>query len=292
MRYLGKPEFRIQLDDLFTQETERLQAQIGADAFPGQGQWSQEEFRSRVRRYEALSEPLARMAGVLGRWGNGSDLPLIVDVLKSLDREAEKNGSGLTAWLNLRTYPAVLIFTAYGIGLTRGQRWDVLHLLLNAPLHRPYKESSPLVATLFLDAWKGTEQALWKQLEGFDNRRTPLSDHLLEVMSEWRTSFAGAASEFELLFERFETMASLAFFEHNDEASLEQALVGRPLGAFTYMPVGRVGWHTSSTTALIQELQLEATILILLQAGFAKGSRRLLELFVENFRRSAERMRW
>ena len=75
-RYLAKPEHRIQLDELFTEQADRLIAQIESPELGSQGSWSQAEFRQRVRKYEAVTEPLARMAGVLGRWGDGSELPL------------------------------------------------------------------------------------------------------------------------------------------------------------------------------------------------------------------------
>jgi hypothetical protein len=39
-RYLAKPEHRIQLDELFAQETDRLLAQLDGDMFSVQGQWS------------------------------------------------------------------------------------------------------------------------------------------------------------------------------------------------------------------------------------------------------------
>src|SRR3546814_18231380 len=61
------------------------------------------------------------------------------------------------------------------------------------------------------------------QLEGFDRRKTPLSDHLLEVMERWRKSFVSVDANFELLFERFELMGSLAAFHENDEQELEKA---------------------------------------------------------------------
>lgn len=291
-RYLAKPEYRIQLDELFSQETERLLTRLDEDQFAPHGQWDQEEFRSRVQRYEALTEPLARMAGVLGRWGDGAELPLILDILKGIYRQAEKIGSGLTVWLGLRSYPAVLVFTAYGIGLTRSQRWNTLHELLVASWPREYHEPRRVVSVLFLWAWKGEDHDVWKQLDGFDRRKTALSDHLHDVMSDWRTSFAGVSSDFELTFERFETLAALAFLEENEEASLEQAVVGTPQGLFARMPVGRAGWHKSSAKVLIDELQSETTSLALLNAGFAKGSRRFLELFVESFKRYANKMSW
>ncbi|MNG35139.1 hypothetical protein D3C84_1218080 [compost metagenome] len=53
-------------------------------------------------------------------------------------------------------------------------------------------------------------------MEGLDRRRTPLSDHLLEVMTNWRSSFAGVSAEFELVFERFEMLAAIAYLEENE----------------------------------------------------------------------------
>ncbi|WP_421259076.1 SIR2 family protein [Aeromonas sp. 602826] len=291
-RYLAKPEHRIQLDELFSQETERLLTQLDDNQFSPQDQWNQDEFRSRVQRYEALTEPLARMAGVLGRWGDGSELPLLLDIIRGLYHQAEKIGNGLTVWLGLRSYPAVLVFMTYGVGLTRSQRWKTLHELLVAPWPREHRDSKRVVSTLFLGEWKGARNEVWSQLEGLDRRKTPLSDHLLEVMTNWRSSFAGVSAEFELVFERFEFLAALTYLEEDSEASLEQAHANTPHGLFARMPVGRVGWRESSANSLILELQSEATITALLDAGFARNSRRFLELSIESFKRYVGKMSW
>jgi SIR2-like domain len=80
-RFLSKPEYRIALDELFSDEVDRLVEKLGAPELSPDGNWDQEEFRRRVRTYEAATEPVAKMAGVLGRWGDGSELPLILDTL-------------------------------------------------------------------------------------------------------------------------------------------------------------------------------------------------------------------
>lgn len=224
--------------------------------------------------------------------GDGSELTTILDIVRGIYLQAEKIGNGLVVWLGLRSYPAVLIFTAYGVGLTRSQRWQTLHDLLAAPWPRDYREPRRVVSTLFLDEWKGTESRAWKELEGLDRHKTPLSDHLLEVMMNWRSSFAGVSTEFELVFERFELLAALAYLEEDSEAGLEQAFATTPHGLFASMPVGRVGWHESSANSLIRELQSEATITALLHAGFARKSRRFLELSIESFKRYVGKMSW
>lgn len=291
-RYLSKPEHRIQLDELLSQETERLMVQLDDQQFAPQEQWSQEEFQSRVQRYKTVSEPLTRMAGVLGRWGDGSELNTMLDIVRGLYVHAEKVGNGMTVWLGLRSYPAVLAFTAYGVGLTRSHRWQTLHEFLVAPWPREHQDAKRTVSMLLLGAWKGERNDLWAQLEGLNNRKTAFSDHLFDVMNEWRSSFAGVSAEFELVYERFETLAALAYLEEDSEASLEQAFANTPHGLFARMPVGRVGWHDASATTLLRELQSESMITSLLNAGFASKSRRFLELFVESLKRYIGRMSW
>ncbi|MEO3692204.1 SIR2 family protein [Roseateles paludis] len=292
-RYLSKPEHRIQLDEIFAQETGRLLEQLDAATFSPNAQWSPEGFRARVQLYESLTEPLARMSGVLGRWGDGKELEVFLDALRNVHHHAGRIGSGLNVWLNLRAYPAVLLLTAYGIGLTKAARWSTLLKLLTATLALEHREAQRVVSTLFLGSWPGADQQLWQNLEGMERRKTPLSDHLLEVMTDWGKSFAGVDAAFELLFERFEVLASLAEFQDNDEARLEAALASpAQREVLSWMPVGRAGWRTAGTRLLLQELEDEARIAELLKAGFAKGSHRFLQLFAENFKRFAGRMSW
>ncbi|MDR6873478.1 hypothetical protein J2Y55_004505 [Bosea sp. BE125] len=291
-RFLAKPEYRIQLDELFTQETDRLIAQLDGAEFALQSQWDQAAFRARVRKYEAASEALATMCGVLGRWGDGSELPLVFDMIRSLHAQAERIGNGLTVYLNIRSYPAVLVFTAYGLGLTRAGRWEVLHQLFDFAVDRLHREPVRAIETLFLWAWKGTENDAWKQIEGLEQRKTPLSDHLLSLLSEWSKRFAGLTPDFELMFERFEMLGSLAHLERNDKATVQQALAGSAHNSWAFMPVGRAGWHSSNADKLFAEIQTEPMKTSLIRAGFAKGDPEFIDLFIQNFQRIAGRMRW
>jgi hypothetical protein len=40
--------------------------------------FSQQDFHHRIQKYESITEPLARMVGVLGKWGDDSELPLVL----------------------------------------------------------------------------------------------------------------------------------------------------------------------------------------------------------------------
>lgn len=293
-RYLAKPEYRIQLDELFSQETEQLLEQLDDNMFSAKDPWSPEQFRARVQLYESLTEPMSRMAGVLGRWGDGKDFDVVLDVLRNLYHHSGGVGSGFTTWLDLRSYPALLVFTAYGIGLTKSERWETLLKLFSALLTAENRESLPVVSTLFLGSWRGDDIQIWRNLEGFERHKTPLSDHLLAVMTPWSRSFIGVNANFELLFERFELMGSLAAFHENDEALLVKASESpsaRQHG-LAWMPIGRSAWHNDVAIKLLKELEDPVRITQLLEAGFAKSSERFLSLFVQNFKTLANGSRF
>jgi hypothetical protein len=87
-RFLAKTEYRIQLDELFTAETEKLIMLLDNTEFGMPGQWDSSIFQARIRSYETAAEGLSCMAGVLGRWGDDTELPIVVDVVRSIDAQA------------------------------------------------------------------------------------------------------------------------------------------------------------------------------------------------------------
>jgi len=288
-RFLAKPEHRIQLDDLITQETQRALTQLDAPELAPQGSFDPPAIRARVQRYEAITEALASMAGVLGRWGDGNELPLVLDMIRSLCAQAEKIGAGVVVHLNIRSYPAVLVFTAYGLGATRAGRWNALHQLFAAVIDR---ERSPVraVEALFLQAWKG--ETAWRQMEEREKQHTPLSNHLFGLFDEWGKRFIGLAPNFELMFERFEMLGSLAHLERHSKASIRQELAQKPPYNRVMMPIGRAGWQERNSDKIISELQAEAMKAALIKTGFAKGDSEFIELFIMNFKSIAGHMRW
>lgn len=293
-RYLAKPEHRIQLGDLIDQETERLFAQLSSESadLSNNGAYERSEWQRRVGYYEAATEGLASMLGLLGRWGDGADLPIARDVVQALYSRADNNRGGLVAYVALQLYPAVLAFTAYGLGLVRAQRWGDLRGFLRSPMSRLHDEPSTFVEVLFLWAWAGGDNDIWRGIEGFDQRRTALSDHLLSVFLRWGRRFLGQVPDYELTFERFEMLASLAHFERNDPTEVLASIQANPQQGWAWMPVGRSGWHGATASKLIAELESPAMSGALMAAGFGGGRADFIEAFIRNFRGLAGRMRW
>ncbi len=289
-RYLARPEYRIQLDELISGETQNLLEKLDIARFPNHGSVNAQEFQSRVSRYEALSEPLARMAGVLGRWGDGSELSAVQDIIRALWVNAEKERSGSVLWINLRSYPAILVFTAYGLGLVRSQRWDILHKLFSTLATFEHGEPSRFVDFMFLWSWAGGEKDYWRMIDGLNDRKTPLSDHLLTLFTDWGESYIGVTPDFEYLFEYYEVLGSLTYLETTPMDHFDEVLAQPGRNNHVWTPVGRSGWHSSVRNRILQGIQSGETQAGLLEAGYANGDEAFLQKSIANYERIAGKM--
>ena len=288
-RYLGRPEYRIRLDELISSEAERLLGQLDDPMFNPHEIWSKEEFNNRVKRYETISEPLVRIAGVMGRWGDDSNTPLMLELVGSIWAHTIKNENGQVKWLDLRSYPAVLIMTSYGLGLTRSARWIDLHDMFTSKLPNAQGESYRVVEELFLSCWRGGRDEIWRSKENFENVSIPLSEHLYQSFSDWGKSFVGIYPDFEMLFERFEILASITYLEIESKKNLENSLnsSSRQMWDWIWMPFGRSMWNSRVRKKVFDEIQSEDSKSTMTKAGFANGDKELLDLIIANYRQVA-----
>ena len=284
-RFMDRPEHRIQLDDLVTAQIRQTISDF-APLFAGGGNVRDQVFTDWVSEYEATVEPIARIASVLGRWGTGEELGLVLDAVKGLYAEAHREQSGYTHWLALKDYPVMLIVLGYALGLTRANRLDVLYRLLSSTVINR-REQPGLVgyelSPFYLEAANGL-LAHWKTLEGQSNARTPLSNRLAShICGKWAPSFAGVQNP-ELLYERFEFLNLLYFVQANgvDEEGLDNRI---QQNQFRSIAMGRLSWHSATISRFSQEYSTPEFKAPLLAAGFALGSESYLHKFLEGLAR-------
>jgi len=290
-KFLSRSEFRIQLGELIGNTHNQLLQRVADGDFGTQGQWSVEEFRSRIRRYEAASEPLVRLFGVLGRWGDGQELPLATEILRDLAREDPIGG--LTVWINLRAYPAVLALYAYGLGACKAGRHAVVFKWLMTPLHINRGELEPAVTRLMLSAWEGGQKEIWQKLEGLERRKAPLSDHLHGQFGQWIKDYLFSKREYDETFATFEILADLAFLTARaSKEDLQTALQSDDQRNFIWVPVGRsllLSEMRDRTFAELERLEIKQSIL---KAGFGGGDDQWFTLALRNMRRFASKLSW
>ena len=204
-RFASRPEHTIELHDLLESEVQRLLHVL--DTSTPQVAHNADGVQSLCAFYQSATEPLARMFGVLGRWGRGTEHDVVANAVLTLWAQAGEAGSGLA---HLRYYPAVLLLWSYGTGLTLAKRWPALHDLLTHPAASDYGDPKRVVDLLsqwFLD---GYHNEIWKRLPSLKNCRTPASDHLFDVLDAWRESFAAVLADFEGLHDIWEILVALA----------------------------------------------------------------------------------
>ena len=282
-RFVAKPECRVELDDLVESEVETLVARLRSSTPSANA--DADGIRVLTTFYESAAEPLGRVAGALGRWGDGNEVAGVVNALLALVQQADEVRAGVTSLLYLRAYPAVLLLACYGLGLTHAGRWEALHRLLSHPLQRAEGEPGRVVDKLFLWTWDGGDDRIWHQLQDLGRHHTPLSDHLCTVMDGWRASFAAVVGDFEDLYDTWEILGSLVFCETLSTEQLEAED-----GAF-WAPVGRNGWRRS-IDRVVRRIATGDGLEALVSAGFGAGSPERLAASVKRYARFSSGIRW
>jgi hypothetical protein len=289
-KFLARPEFRIQLDELIGGELRRIDHEIVAGASQPMDAWSNSLFISAVARYEAQTEILARIFGVLGRYGTGEEFRGALDAITRLG--FREPASGFSSLTNLRTYPAVLLFYAYGIGLLKAQRFGDLFKLFSTPINTGRDQTQTVASHLLLTRWEGTESDPWKLLPEFDKRKTALSDYLHELFEGWTVDYLFTKGEYTTsLFEHFELLGTLAYVTLSIDKATLQAAIQSPNRDFVWSPIGRAAWDGRVCRPILESWKGDLQPL-LLKAGFARGDQDYLPLAIESIGRLASRIGW
>ena len=284
-RVVARTEHRVELDDLVESEVHTAQRELRA--FRPVGGLDKEGIRGRVEFHESAAEPLARIVGVLGRWGDGEEVDVAINAVLVLVAQADEERNGIVQLVGLRAYAAVLLLTAYGLGLTYGRRWDTLYRLLSHPVAGRFEgDPQRVVDRFFLWSWEGADDQVWRQLPGLDRHRTPLSDRMFEVMDGWRDSFAGVVADFDDLYDTWEILGALAFCDKLPQEQLESD------GGRTWIPVGRNGWRYLSRRRILDRLLKGAVFENLVAAGFGGGSAERLAKSAQRYERFAAELNW
>ncbi len=210
-RYLSKPdEYKIQLEDLMHIEMDQLIQTTNTEEFIRENKNfpTGELLLASIERYNAISERLVLIAGMIGRWGNE---PLPKTILEAFYHSVEDAFiNGRVEHRRLQYYPLGLIYTAYGIGLVKAKNWKVLGQLLQHKVV-PYNNYPRCFSEVILE--KIVASKLFKELPHHTKTKTffPYEDYLYDLFSsQFDTSIYGLKSEFEELFGWFELYQAMS----------------------------------------------------------------------------------
>jgi hypothetical protein len=269
-RYLAKPEYRIQLDELIGAELKIL---VSLASKIENKSATREEFAGVVLEYETISEPLARIAGICGRWGSDAEVSNLLPLVKSLAELEPRSGD--TLFLALRQYPAVLMLYALGIGALKRGRYDLVFRLYSLSIMSGNDGPQQAAQELFLENWM-TEQSdqVWAALPEFGTQRLrfALSAHLHTLFRRWTDDYFFDSKQYELLFEEFELLGTLATFaaEAKDISALDVMIADSSGERWIWAPVGRIAFHTARRNAILSRWGTPDIQSSIIAAGFSK----------------------
>jgi hypothetical protein len=290
-RYLAKPEYRIQLDELIGAEIKTLVSLASKIENVGA---TQGEFVRVVEQYEIISEPLARVLGICGRWASDAEFNNVIQIVKTLAEQESKGG--FTLFLSLRSYHAVLMLYALGIGALKAGRYDLVFRLYSLGIASENYGSRPAVQELFLENWEaGKSEKAWAALPEFGDQRllSALSVHLSTLFRQWTDDYLFDPKEYETLFEEFELLGTLASFSVTADKSVLDEMIADPTGhRWIWAPMGRIVFRNSIRKAILARWNIPEVRSLILAAGFAKKDPDFFSKAITCIGKIVERGRW
>lgn len=288
-RYLEDEErFRIRLHDSVHEIVDELIERTNDDRFPASDRSGVEAaaVAARFQEYEAAVEMALAVVITGSRWGSALSARLWVDAIERAANGHEVT-AGITALLNLRRYPALLLLYGAGLAALAGGHYDTVNTLLFGARIRSLNEETP--TTVELNGLTVVNNDMAKLLPGLERRHTPVSDHLFDVLREPLRYVIPDGERYAELFDRFECFIALAYIDSGKRG-------GR------WAPFGRFVWRESrgdrsEWTKMVREFESAKSQWAPVAGGFMEGDVARVEKAIASFGEfmsspSIQGMRW
>jgi hypothetical protein len=288
--YMSDPSAGIKLHDLGVLYVRKYLVETSLEKFPVQGvQFSDDEFRKRLERYETLIRDLKLLASCIAHWGQASHITVMQKVVgRVTDNLLPENG--LVVWNALRWYPIVILSYSAGIAAIAAHNYDSLLSLFASPVSE-------------IDSRNGRGELIWslgeaivelerseafKRLPGHERNYVPRSEYLLKLLQPDLDDVLFLGRAYESLFDEYEVMMALSYADLRVQK-----------GMHLWGPVGRFGWkyhsRLSSESPLANVIQLakqQGSAWGPLAAGFFGGSVDRFEKVAAEFEERIKKLNW
>ena len=268
-RYLPDPVHRIKLHDLVAAEVDSVINEVRDLSMDGPG-IDPEKYAERMAIYEKGTAKLARLLATGAFYSDREEHDRLWTQCVERLATQRMDRSGLTVLLDMQQYPTLLTLYAIALGSVAADRLEPIACALGSI---SVQESNRLLPV-------GVSASSWKVLDGrlvkasvsdMKDRKTPISDHLLNMLRPGVSEIIRDEDRLEDLFDEVEYLMGLACAHH----------YGRG-------PVGRAAWRSLSLDRLPGAL-IDRHEELLVRQGVFKGAELLAETreaYNETIRRS------
>jgi hypothetical protein len=229
-KYLSEPKYCIQLDDLVSDETNRIVSALEGNNFDMSGDVNETSLGNRVRSYESVSTTLIEMAAVGGYWSKPAQLkPWLRSVAKLSHR---KYNSGMKTFVEFQRYPACLIMYAMALGAIAGDNLDVLSPLFAVKVAGEHRQTVAAVVAVQPVSMFERGTSATKLLPSKSNHHLPLNSWIEDYFAPLGKTLFQGEDEFKAGFDKLEFLWTLAYAHH--AISTESVHFWVPFGSFIY----------------------------------------------------------
>ena len=260
-RYLPDPVHRIKLHDLVATEVDTALERVrDLRNLPVDIRIEGDQYAHRISTYEEATATLLKLLATGAFYSDGDDHDRLWT--KCVERLAAQRmqRSGLTVLLDMQQYPTLLTLYAIALGSVSADRLEPIACALGSIAIQESDELLPVAVSA--NSWRVLDHDLVQQsISGLANHKTPISEHLLDVLRPAVSEIIREEDRLEDLFDEVEYLMGLACTHHDR--------YGRG-------PVGRAAWRSRITDRLPGAL-IDRHKEMLVREGVFKGAEQLAE---------------
>jgi hypothetical protein len=283
---LSSSSASIELHDFIMNEVRVLLAETSEDSFAMRGTYTDDELLERLSRYESVSGDLSVLLACVAYWSQPSNANVLEKALaRSIDRLQLQGG--LSAWIALRWYPAILETYSTGIAAVQGNRYDSLASVFFTPAGasehgREERYFAGAVSKAILDL---NRVDLFKRVPGHERHFTPMSEYLFKILQPALDNALFLGADYERAFDEFEVLFALAVVDLRIQH-----------GRHMWAPVGRFGWKQQQGEGplgtLIDDARVAGPEWPPLKGGLFGGSAERFEAAATSFLGQVKNLNW
>ncbi|HLE24361.1 MAG TPA: hypothetical protein VI935_01770, partial [Thermodesulfobacteriota bacterium] len=232
-KYLRDDNQDIRLQEMITEEVERLYQKLSPENFPVNNYPTSEELLKRIQLYNSYTETLLAIMINGCYWGKESHEHLWI---KCLQRIATPHGERevYEIWNKLRLYPALLLLYGGGIISIVAGKYPTFSGLLKKPKLRLGSQEYP--ALFYLIPERVIEQSTLSQI-GMQRNPLFLNENIFKVLREPIKTFLSSGIDYQKFFDRFEYLHALIFadfWKKQTQGNIGRSTIWGPVGYFAF----------------------------------------------------------
>jgi hypothetical protein len=266
-RYLPNSHYAIALHDLLSTETAAVLERISNAHFPTASEnASSSTALPRLKRYDTSVDLLLQVLACIAYWGNSEQEELVTRCFR---RIAEQNdpGVGMSVWLKMKRYPALLLFYGLGIAAIANGKYGLLKRLFTLKTGGDGKQGDQRVGV-----WLHDHAIIERQNQKLlldRKEHTALSNYLFDRLRQPLENYLPGEREYENTFTWFEYFFGLASIDARFSLAQVQAFVDNDDSIMLnyWIPVNRFGWNRVDIAGIAEDELPKA-----LQVGFFDGN--------------------